>query len=107
VAKINNNAPQLNDISKDKVRLCDANARAACSFCAPMACPTLTSEPTLFRREIDVDIHVRIPTEPTAAIASLPILPTQAMSVRLYAICMNEVAIMGIAKVNNCFRIGP
>ena len=65
-------------------------------------CPTLTSEPTLFRREIDVDIHVRIPTEPTAAIASLPILPTQAMSVRLYAICMNEVAIMGIAKVNNC-----
>ena len=46
------------------------------------ACPTLTSEPTLFRRAIDVDIHVRIPTEPTAAIASLPILPTQAMSVR-------------------------
>ena len=30
-----------------------------------------------------VDIHVRIPTEPTAAIASLPILPTQA-SVRSY-----------------------
>ena len=58
----------------------------------------------VYKRQ-DVDIHVRIPTEPTAAIASLPILPTQAMSVRLYAICMNEVAIMGTFFVQRKVKI--
>jgi len=54
-----------------------------------------------------VDIHVRIPTEPTAAMASLPNLPTHAISVRLYAIWIKEVAIMGIAKVKSWRRMGP
>ena len=63
--------------------------------------PTLTSEPTLFNKEIEPDIHVRIPTEPIVATASLPRRPTHAISVRLYAICMNEGAIIGIAKLNN------
>ena len=56
---------------------------------------------------MEPDIQVRIPTEPTAATASLPKRPTQAISVRLYAIWINEVAIMGIARLNNCLLIGP
>ena len=72
-----------------------------------MDCPTLTSEPTLFNREMEPDIHVRMPTEPTAATASLPRRPTQAISVRLYAIWIKEVAIMGIARLNSCLLIGP
>ena len=56
---------------------------------------------------MDPDIHVRIPTEPMAATASLPSRPTHAISVRLYAICINDVAMIGIARLNNWRLIGP
>ena len=69
--------------------------------------PTLTSDPTLFNKEIEPDIHVRIPTEPMAATASLPSRPTHAISVRLYAICINDVAMIGIARLKSWRLIGP
>ena len=67
-------------------------------------CPTLTSDPTLFNKAMELDIQIRIPTAPTAAVASLPIGLPMPCPVRLYAIWMNEVAIIGIAKLNNWLR---
>ena len=81
--------------------LWDAKLRASSWLCAPMDCPTLTSDPTLFNKEIEPDIQVRIPTEPMAATASLPSRPTHAISVRLYAIWINDVAMIGIARLNS------
>ena len=52
-------------------------------------------------KEIEPDIQVRIPTEPMAATASLPSRPTHAISVRLYAIWINDVAMIGIARLNS------
>ena len=85
-ANIKRSPPQQMEIIKAIVILWDAKWRASSWLCAPMDCPTLTSDPTLFNKEIEPDIHVRIPTEPMAATASLPNRPTHAMSVRLYAI---------------------
>lgn len=39
--------------------------------------------------------QVYIPAAPTAATASLPTMPIHAMSVRLYAVCTMEVAMIG------------
>ena len=64
-----------------------------------MDCPTLTSDPTLFNKEIEPDIHVMIPTEPIAATASLPNRPTHAMSVRLYAIQYLRIVSTGLPFV--------
>ena len=89
------------------VMLWEAKLRASSSLLAPIDCPTLTSAPTLLRRAMEPDIHVRIPTAPTAATASLPSLPTHAISVRLYAIWINEVAIIGIARLNSWRLMGP
>ena len=106
-AKTNSSPPQQMAMSNAMLMLCEANARASSRFCAPMDCATLTSDPTLFSRAIEPDIHVRMPTAPTAATASLPRRPTHAISVRLYAIWMKEVAIMGIAKLNSWRLMGP
>ena len=107
VAKTNKIKAHAREIIKESVRLWVEKLRAAVSSFIPMACPTLTSAPTLFNKAREVVIHVRIPTEPTAAMASLPNLPTQAISVRLYAIWMKEVAMIGMANMNSWRRIGP
>ena len=57
--------------------------RASSSLRAPMDWPTLTSAPTLLSKAMEPDIHVSMPTAPTAATDSLPRRPTHAMSVRL------------------------
>lgn len=106
-AKTNSSPPQHTAISSAMLMLCEAKARASSRFCAPMDWPTLTSDPTLFSRAIEPDIHVRMPTAPTAATASLPRRPTHAISVRLYAIWMKDVAMMGIARPNSWRLIGP
>jgi hypothetical protein len=48
-----------------------------------------------------------MPTAPITATASLPNRPTHAISVKLYAICMNDVAMIGMASLNNCLFIAP
>lgn len=78
--------PQMTDIINAMEILWLANFLASSKFWAPIDCPTLTSDPTLFNKAMELDIQIRIPTAPTAAAASLPIRPTHAMSVRLYAI---------------------
>ena len=59
--------------------------KAACVLFA--ACTdglaTLTSAPTLLSKAMEPDIHVSMPTAPTAAMDSLPRRPTHAMSVKL------------------------
>ena len=80
---MNSNVHQLRAMMLAMVMLCEANALAAVSSFCPIACATLTSVPTLFSSERELDIHVSMPTAPMAATASLPSRPTHAMSVRL------------------------
>ena len=89
------------EITRERVILWVAKPLAAVSSLMPIAWPTLTSAPTLFNKAREVVIQVRRPTEPTAAMASLPIRPTHAISVKLYAIWIKEVAIMGMANMNS------
>ena len=52
LAKRNNKAPQHTEINNAMLMLCEANCRASCSLRAPIDCPTLTSEPTLFNKKL-------------------------------------------------------
>ena len=107
VAKMNSRLPRQRAMSRAMVMLCEAKLRASVSLRAPMDWPTLTSAPTLLSSAMEPDIHVSMPTAPTAATDSLPSLPTHAMSVRLYAIWMKEVAMMGIARLKSWRLMGP
>ena len=51
--------------------------------------------------------QVYIPAAPTAATASLPTMPIHAMSVRLYAVCTMEVAMIGTASSVREVKIFP
>ena len=82
-ANTDNNTAQNNDTMIASVTLCEAYRRASSYALLPTACPMLTSAPTLHISENEADIQVNIPTEPTAALASLPMRPTQNISVRL------------------------
>ena len=83
MAKRKSRPPQQTEMSRAIVMLCEAKLRASSSLRAPMDWPTLTSAPTLLSKAMDPDIHVSMPTAPTAATDSLPRRPTHAMSVRL------------------------
>ena len=82
-AKRKSRPPQQTEMSRAIVMLCEAKLRASSSLRAPMDWPTLTSAPTLLSKAMEPDIHVSMPTAPTAAMDSLPRRPTHAMSVRL------------------------
>jgi len=51
--------------------------------------------------------QVKKPAVPVAVTALEPIVPTHIISVKLYAICISEVPIIGSANIINFFKILP
>jgi len=83
------------------------NARAAPRSPRPMDWATPISAPTLPRRTKPTDSQRYSPAAPDAATASLPTRPSQNMSVRLYAIWMNWVPMIGAATRRSFERMPP
>ena len=80
---------------------------AASLSIAPRDCPTVTCPPILGMVVIPFASHIYIPAAPTAATALLLTRPIQIISTRLYAICINDVPIIGNANFAREPAIGP
>ena len=71
---------------------------ASLRFPSPYAWADFTWPPILARVATPEDSQVYMAAAPTAATASLPTIPIQAISVRLYAVWTRDVAIIGRAS---------
>ena len=76
----------------------EAYWRLSNSFFAPTACDILTTAPIETMLDSAQPKLMKNDALPTAATASLPILPTQNISVMLYVICKRDARMMGSAN---------